>query len=242
VLYNFQNRAYKKALTARLDGSRPDIPMPRGAAAERAFNKTLFTLMGCLANLSGVESAYPPREVRAVMRTLDLDARARDQAVADFATGRLPVTDIMFILERLLPHIGKRSKLSGLFVQVLCQISLAKGNTSVQERRMLRDVAEYCGYSKAEFIEICAGIQKSASVEKISGSHSVNSAFKVLQLEPGATDVEIRRAYLRLVSSYHPDKLLKQNLSEDVLKAAKEKFAAVSNAYHFLCRSRKLSA
>ncbi|MBL4820187.1 MAG: DnaJ domain-containing protein [Gammaproteobacteria bacterium] len=63
-----------------------------------------------------------------------------------------------------------------------------------------------------------------------------------MQLAPGVADDEIKRAYLRLVSRHHPDKLGPQNLSEEALSAAGDQFAAVHSAYEILCGIRKIRA
>ena len=70
----------------------------------------------------------------------------------------------------------------------------------------------------------------------------LHNAYKVLQLEPGAEDGEIRRAYLRMMSRYHPDKLVRDNLSEESLKQAQEKSMAIRTAYETICGYRKIRA
>lgn len=52
--------------------------------------------------------------------------------------------------------------------------------------------------------------------------------YETLQIEPGATQDDIREAYLRLAKAYHPD----MNGGQD----PEGRFLAVSNAYHELCR------
>jgi DnaJ-domain-containing protein 1 len=43
-----------------------------------------------------------------------------------------------------------------------------------------------------------------------------------------------------MMSRYHPDKLVRDNLSEETLKLAQEKSTAIRDAYETVCGFRKL--
>ena len=63
---------------------------------------------------------------------------------------------------------------------------------------------------------------------------------RLLQLEPGVEDSEIRKAYLRMMSKYHPDKFAHGNLTEESRKELQEKAMDIRNAYEALCGFRKI--
>ncbi len=65
---------------------------------------------------------------------------------------------------------------------------------------------------------------------------SADSAYKVLGIEPTATDDEVRKAYKKMALKYHPDKVA--TLGEDVQKAAEEKFKKVQQAYEQIKKER----
>ena len=44
------------------------------------------------------------------------------------------------------------------------------------------------------------------------------NAYKILQIEPEAQGSDIKKAYLRMMSKYHPDKVAHDNLTEESLK------------------------
>ena len=54
--------------------------------------------------------------------------------------------------------------------------------------------------------------------------------YRVLGLEPGATDAEIKARYRKLAVSCHPDRSSEPE--------AMQKFEAINEAYHVLCRTR----
>ncbi len=63
-----------------------------------------------------------------------------------------------------------------------------------------------------------------------------DSNYKILGINSGATDEEVKKAYRRMAVKYHPDKVA--TLGEDVQKAAEEKFKAVAQAYEAICKER----
>ena len=62
------------------------------------------------------------------------------------------------------------------------------------------------------------------------------SNYKILEIDPSATDEQVKKAYRKMAVKYHPDKVA--TLGEDVQKAAEEKFKAVAQAYEAICKER----
>lgn len=60
--------------------------------------------------------------------------------------------------------------------------------------------------------------------------------YSVLGLAPSATEAEIKKAYRRLMSQYHPDRVA--TLGEDLQKAAAEKAKTINEAYMIIERRR----
>jgi DnaJ like chaperone protein len=68
--------------------------------------------------------------------------------------------------------------------------------------------------------------------------HRVAQAYEVLGLQRTASDAEIIKAYRRLMSQNHPDKLLAKGLPESKLQLAQEKTARIRAAYDLLRAAR----
>ena len=94
-----------------------------------------------------------------------------------------------------------------------------------REVDVLETIATYIGLSKAEVDSIFAQFRPS------NDSH-----YRILEIEPNATDDEVKKAYRKMAIKYHPDKVA--TLGEDVQKAAEEKFKAVNQAYEAICKER----
>ncbi len=104
-------------------------------------------------------------------------------------------------------------------------ISIADGQVNDQELSMIELISRYLGLYTADFESIKAMFVK-----------DVDSAYKILEITPDATDDEVKKAYRRMAMKYHPDKVM--HLGEDVQKAAHEKFQTVNNAYEDIKKKR----
>lgn len=69
-------------------------------------------------------------------------------------------------------------------------------------------------------------------------SASLDWAYNVLGIESTATDEEVRKAYRSMAKKYHPD--LVNDMGEEVVKTATEKFKKVNEAYDAIKEVRKL--
>ena len=236
-----QNRAYKQAITNRLNGSAPGAIVPAGGRSQKIINRAMFAVMGRIAKLDGRVTNPEVNYASIIMRLLGLDPLGRLEAIDYFELGKQPETDVLPFVRELVSSIGRRSALARLFIKIQCRLAFIKGDIRLKEKILLRDVAESLGFSKAEFLEICREMQIHASLKQENGKF-LRNAYHILQLEPDVENGEIRRAYLRMMSRYHPDKLVRENLSEETLRIAQEKSTAIRSAYETVCGFRKIRA
>jgi DnaJ like chaperone protein len=65
-----------------------------------------------------------------------------------------------------------------------------------------------------------------------------DSSFKILEINPSATNEEVKKAYRKIALKYHPDKV--SHLGEDFRKTADEKFKMVNEAYEKIKKERNI--
>lgn len=236
------NRAYKKALCKRLSGFSPEADIPAGGRTEQTFTMAMFMLMGRLAKMDGRVTEEEISYASGIMKLMGLNNESRQQAIHYYERGKHPDTEIGQCVASMVRAIGQRSALAKLFIQTQCRAAYLKGGLRLKDKMLLRSVAELLGYDKAEFLSICTGTQGATNREPRKPRSFLQNAYSVLQLEPGVADGEIRRAYLRMMSRNHPDKLVSNNLSEASLRQAQEKAMAIRSAYETVCGFRKIRA
>jgi DnaJ like chaperone protein len=66
-----------------------------------------------------------------------------------------------------------------------------------------------------------------------------DSSYKILEIEPAATDEEVKKAYRRMAMKYHPDKV--SHLGDEFRKTADEKFKSVNEAYEKIKKERNMN-
>jgi DnaJ like chaperone protein len=67
---------------------------------------------------------------------------------------------------------------------------------------------------------------------------NTDAAYKILEIEPAASEEEIKKAYRRMAMKYHPDKLV--TMGEEIQKASEDKFRKVKEAYETIKKERNM--
>jgi len=68
---------------------------------------------------------------------------------------------------------------------------------------------------------------------------SLQEAYDILGVDSSVNDATLKKAYRRLMSRHHPDKLIAQNASEKEIEIAKQKTQTISVAYENIVQHRK---
>lgn len=111
----------------------------------------------------------------------------------------------------------------------LCGIAVADDDFGNSEVEVLKNISSRLGIHPKELESILA----------MFGKGGGEDAYKILELDPSATDEELKKAYRRLAVKHHPDKVA--SLGEDVRKAAEEKFKAIVAAYEKIKKERGIN-
>jgi len=65
------------------------------------------------------------------------------------------------------------------------------------------------------------------------------SDYTILEVDPSASDSEVKKAYRKMATKYHPDKV--GHLGKDLISLAEEKFKAVNDAYQNIKNERGIN-
>ena len=100
-------------------------------------------------------------------------------------------------------------------------IANADGSVSDSELQKLSQIASGLSLNLPDFESIKAMFIK-----------NTDNAYKILEVEPNASQDEIKTAYRNMVKKYHPDKIRSDDTA--MIKGAEEKFREVQRAYEIL--------
>lgn len=134
-------------------------------------------------------------------------------ALRDIIKQDIPVNEVAHQIRINLDYSSRLELLHMLF-----NLGLADGQLTGDEVKVIVEIASAMGISNAD-------------IESIRNmfTNNIDAAYKVLEVEPSATDDEIKKAYRKMAMRYHPDKVL--HLGPEFQKSANERFQKVNEAY-----------
>ncbi|WP_432472109.1 co-chaperone DjlA [Amphritea sp. HPY] len=214
-----------------------------------AFFKATFSVMGKLAKADGRVSAEEIQYARDVMNRMGLSEERKQQAIELFNQGKESDYDIADVMRPLSSLIRFRIPLKLMFVEIQLQAAMADGQASESELMIIREVCGLLQMSQAEMAALMARMQSQYSYQQhsyqshqhshVSEQTLLREAYGVLGVSETVTDAELKKAYRRLMSQHHPDKLVAKGLPEEMMQLAKEKTQEIQGAYDRIRIARK---
>ena len=208
---------------------RPYRPGEREEVQEALFS-AVFSIMGHLAKADGRVSEQEIGQAEAIMSRMQLNDEQRRRAQEAFRQGK----DDDFPLDRTVAEfrqrIRRRRHLVVVFLELLLQTALADGELHAEEERILFRVAAGLGVPESQFRQILNmvlaqarfGGAGAAGAGGAAGPSrpSLGEAYQVLGVKEDASDQEVKKAYRRLMSEHHPDKLAARGVPEEMIRVS----------------------
>ncbi|MFT5131586.1 MAG: DnaJ like chaperone protein [Gammaproteobacteria bacterium] len=203
---------------------------------QTAFFTASFSVMGAVCKADGQVSDDEIAIAKQVMGQMQLSAEQKKAAVALFNEGKKESFPLQDILQQLKREIGFRPNLQRMFLEIQLYAAYADGLMHPEELKLLHKVCEILRVSRREFEQLDAAIraqfhhQSSNLADKSSGLN-LKDAYALLNIASDASDAEVKRAYRRLISQHHPDKLVSKGLPEEMMKIATDRTHEIRQAY-----------
>lgn len=209
---------------------------------QKLFFDATFSVMGHIAKAKGQVTEADIRVANAYMEQMRLQGEARVQAQRSFSLGKendFPLQERLVEFARVVR--GDRNVLQ-MFLGIQVQVAYSDGEFHSKEKEILYTIAQHLGFSRFELdrlLQMIEGQQhfhqgKQQQQQKTSEEDS----YKVLGIDKSVADKEVKRAYRKLMSQHHPDKLASKGLPEEMMVLAKEKAQDIQRAYETLREAR----
>lgn len=213
---------------------------------QTAFFTATFSVMGRVAKADGRVTPEEIRMAEAVMAEMSLDAAKRRTAINLFNQGKAADFDLDAVLGQFRRECHGRSTLIGMFVELQLQAAYADGRLAPAEDRLLLHICGSLGVSEFDYRRLERMVRAErgfaggagAGRAKPGGRPTLQAAYQVLGVKPDASDAEVKRAYRRLLSQHHPDKLVSKGLPEEMMKVAAQKTHEIRQAYEQIREAR----
>jgi DnaJ like chaperone protein len=199
--------------------------------------------MGALCKADSVVTRDEIQVAESLFDRLHLSGEQREAAKAAFNRGKTSAFDLDAEVDKLGRAGPGRGPLFRLFLQVQCMAIAADGNVHPAEHAMLVRVARRLGLTERDVAQLEALLRAASAGPSTAGAppprQRLDDAYAALGVSPSASVAEIKRAYRRLMSQNHPDKLASKGLPQSMLEIAEERTREINTAYELIKGSRE---
>lgn len=218
------------------------------------FMETLFSMLGRLAAADGHVS---PEEERVFRNVVVNELRISDpasvvSALEIFRKAASGNTPMGVYARQAADKFRNRPQLLEMMLIIMVRVAAAEGGLHPEEDRLMRETSAIFGFHAGAYeslkMRYGVGSRSGSSGSGSSGtnrgggfstgSSSLKSSYEVLGISEGATESEIRRAYRKKASEYHPDKIAAKGLPKDFTDLANKKFQEIQEAWESVRSSR----
>jgi len=195
---------------------------------QAVFFTATFAMLGKMAKADGHVCDNEINVVRSFMRDkLRLDATTQQFAMRVFNEAKDNQTPFEDYARQFGQVFQAEPQLRTMFYEMLFTVALADGVLHPAEEKILRAAPAMLG--------LHGDIYDTIKRQFVS---DLSHHYAMLGLQDGADMAEVKKAYRKLVSEYHPDKVIAKGLPEDFIKFAEGKFRDINEAYEAIQKAR----
>lgn len=219
----------------------PDVVM-----SKKVFFKTTFTMMGYIAKLDGRVSEKEIQVAREAMAHLQLTSEQKKTAIEYFNQGKSPQFNFSAALDNFVKYCGRQPQLVQLFVEIQIQAALVDGQQNRLKHQVLLILCDRLKIPHSVVLQMESqryadqsySYQKQEQQVSRAPVDELAQAFAVIGVPDNSTHPQVKKAYKKLMSQHHPDKLVAKGLPNEMIKVATEKAQKIQAAYDLICKYR----
>ncbi|WP_372934406.1 TerB family tellurite resistance protein [Mariniphaga sediminis] len=196
-----------------------------GRTTTGGYVMSLLVLVAAVMKADGKVMKSELDYVKIFMKNNFGEASAQEavKLLRDLLKQTIPVNEVCRQIKQNMNYSARLQLLHFLF-----GIAQADGHVEEKERQLIEVIAREMGLGNSDFESIQAMFVR-----------NINADYKILEIEPTASNEDLKKAYRKMAMKYHPDKV--SHLGDDFQKAAKDKFQMVNQAYENIKKERKIA-
>ena len=211
------------------------------AEQQGLFTFSTFAVMGHLAKADGVVTQAHIDRALGFMQQLGLSARQQREAQAAFRDGKAVNFPLRAQVNEFYYCYRRRPDVLQLFLEIQLSIACTGGKMVAGQRELLWQIAEILQIPRATLEQLLRAYQArsgSQPTEHTSTEQRLAAAYQVLGCDSTVTDLQLKRAYRKLMAQHHPDKLMSQGVPAAMLDIAKRRSQDIQAAYELIKQHR----
>jgi len=210
---------------------------------KESFFETTFLLLGHLAKADGRISQPEIDHTEVLFTQMGLTGAQRARAKDLFRKGAATDFNLEQTISSFIHSCGRQKQLQQTLLLFLISMALVDHGMDQSEHAALQRIAQQMGFGLAQLEQLLRMAQAQGQFHAGPGgtspATSLKNAYQALGVTESVTDKDLKRAYRKLMSQNHPDKLIARGVPEDMIKIATEKSQDISGAYDLIQKQRK---
>lgn len=226
--------------------SRGERQLDAHERAQASYFISVFSMLAKMARADGVVTQHEIDLIQRFMRhEFDLDADAERAAVEIFRAAKDSPVGFAEFAQQFHEIFNNDPEVLHSMLDLLTRVAMADGQLHPGEQQLLAEAAGIFGIDAqhAQFIFAQHGATGGRRAHGRSGATpppppATKAPYDVLGIEPGASDAEVKSRYRKLVTEFHPDKIIAKGLPDEFVKFAEQRFREIQEAYESIRAQR----
>ena len=202
-----------KISRARARGGFRDI-----GQSQRIFALSLIILS---AKLSKADGQVSREELIAVKDKLKIPENELDEVGKLFNKAKQESTGYEPYAQQIAQFYKGNLNVLEEVINVLFYIAESDGHVSVEEEKMIENIAYIFGLTQAQYL----------SIKESRKTSDKQNPYMVLESSPNDDLKTIRKRYLKLSKEHHPDLLLSKGVPNEVIEESKKTMRSINSAW-----------